>query len=110
MTSKDNQAQLVELPTLSPTANSSGGVNLIEAHLDLIRSVKVKVTAVLGSAEMSVGELSALKDGSQIKLDRAAGAAVDILLEGQVVARGQLVAVDDNFGVRITEVTTPSKK
>jgi flagellar motor switch protein FliN len=99
--------QLVELPDL-PDLDSQGPT-LFDGHLSLIRSVKVKLEARVGGATLTVGELSALKDGSVIQLDRAAGAPIDILLEGHVIARGVLVAVDDEFGVRITETVQAVK-
>jgi flagellar motor switch protein FliN/FliY len=95
--------QVVELPDASERRQGSGSA-LFEAHLGLIHAVKVRLAASLGSATLTVGELSALKEGAVLTLDRAVDEPVDILLEGQVIARGRLVAVDDSFGVSITEI------
>jgi flagellar motor switch protein FliN/FliY len=103
---KKNPPQLVELPELSEPQGPPAGPPVIEAHFGLIRSVKVKLSVNLGGAVLTVGDLGALKDGSVLKLDRAAGEPVDVVLEGQVIARGRLVAVDDNFGVVITEIAS----
>jgi flagellar motor switch protein FliN/FliY len=65
--------------------------------------VKVRLRVSVGQATLSIGELLALKEGGVLKLDAALDLPVEILLDDKVVARGQLVAVDDNFGVRITE-------
>jgi len=59
---------------------------------------------IVGECSMSVAELFDLRESSVVKLDREAQAPVDVLLDGKRVARGTLVAVDDNFGVRITEI------
>ena len=56
---------------------------------------------------MTVGELLSAKENQVLRLDRTLDQAVDLLLEGQVIARGQLVAVDDYFAVRITELPVP---
>lgn len=101
--------QRVELPDLAGRQPSPNAPAAMEAHLGLIRSVKVRLTAHLGGAQITVGELQALKDGSIVALDRLADEPVDLLLEGQLVARGHLVAVDDNFGVRITEIAAPAR-
>lgn len=101
--------QLIELTDLEERRVPPAGPPAIESHLELIRSVKVRLSASLGEAVLTVGELTSLKDGSVIKLDREAGDPVDIVLEGKVIARGHLVAVDDNFGVRISELAGSSR-
>ncbi|TQV73419.1 flagellar motor switch protein FliN [Exilibacterium tricleocarpae] len=78
---------------------------LLGANLDVIRGVKVKLEVRIGEAEMTVDELLSLGENSVVQLSRPTTAPVDLLLEGKVVARGHLVAVDDNFGVQITELT-----
>ena len=92
-------ASLTEIPAREPQ-----GPTLLGANLQLIQGVKVKLTARIGKAEISVGELFSLKDGSVIKLDRLTDDPIDILLDGRIVARGKLVVSDDYFGVSITEI------
>lgn len=98
--------QLDEIKTGTAKAKAAPWV---EQQIELIRDVKVSVTARLGSSEMSVAHLFALGEGDALKLDRDVNAPVDLLLEGQVIARGQLVVVGENFGVRITEIIRPTK-
>jgi flagellar motor switch protein FliN/FliY len=69
-----------------------------------LRQVRVTLTVRVGAAELSVGELVDARAGQVVRLDRAPEEPVDVLLDGQVVARGTLVAVDERFAVRITEV------
>lgn len=69
-----------------------------------LRNVRVKLTICVGTAEVTVGELLGAKAHHVVKLDSAVDQPVDVLLDGQVVARGTLVAVEDRFGVRITEL------
>jgi flagellar motor switch protein FliN len=99
--------QVLELP--SAADRQEQGAPLLSGQLGLIQGVKVRLAASLGSASLTVAELFALKDGSVLKLDRSIDEPVEIMLEGQVIARGRLVAVDDSFGVSITEIATAGK-
>lgn len=74
------------------------------ANLDVLMNVPLQVTAELGKARMSVAEVLKLGSGAIVELDRLAGGPVDLLVNDKLVARGEVVAVDDNFGVRITEL------
>lgn len=73
-------------------------------NLDVLMHVPLTVTAELGTSKMSVSEVLKLGTGSIIELDRLAGGPVDLLVNNKLVARGEVVAVDENFGVRITEL------
>lgn len=84
-----------------------GGGNPAAARprdLDLLGDVDMEVTVQLGAIRMSVRDLLALQQGSVIELDRAAGAAVDILVNGRLLAKGDVVVIDEELGVRITEI------
>lgn len=72
--------------------------------LEMLRDVAMEVTAQIGSTRMTVSELLTLSDGAVIELDRAAGAPADLLVNGHLIARGEVVVVDENFGLRITEI------
>jgi flagellar motor switch protein FliN/FliY len=96
------QAQIVELTEVAATAGS--GAAVMAGNLHLLDSVPVQVSVLLGQAHTTVGELMALKEQSVLKVERAVDAPVDVVVNGNVVARGQLVVVDDNFGVRITHI------
>ena len=91
----------IELMSLEP---HSAGAPLLPPRLAPFAGVKTTVNVVAGRAEASVGELLALKEGAVLSLDRAVDAPFDVVLDGTVLARGQLVAVGEHFGVRITEV------
>lgn len=89
-----------------PGASSPGGLPLVRDGHPL-RSVRVRLQVCVGQAEMTVAQLLGAKEAEVLLLDRTVEEPVDLLLEGQVVARGQLVAVDGTFGVRITELPLP---
>jgi flagellar motor switch protein FliN/FliY len=73
-------------------------------NLDLLMNVSLGVTVELGRCSMRVGDVLKLGKGSIVELDRAAGEPVDVLINRRLVARGEVVAVDDRFGVRLTEL------
>lgn len=72
--------------------------------LALLGDVALEVTVQLGTVKLTVRELLALREGSVLELDRAAGAAVDVLVNGRLIARGDVVVIDEELGVRITEI------
>ena len=74
------------------------------AGLDLLRDVEMEVTAELGRTRMTVRELLSLAPGAVVELDRAAGSPADLLVNGTLIARGEVVVVDEDFGIRITEI------
>ncbi len=73
-------------------------------NIDLLMNVSLAVSAELGRCKMRVSDVLKLGRGSIVELDRLAGAPIDVLVNGRIVARGEVVAVDDRFGVRVTEV------
>jgi flagellar motor switch protein FliN/FliY len=74
--------------------------------LELLRDVNMDVTAQIGSTRMTISELLALNEGAVVELDRAAGAPADLLVNGHLIARGEVVVIDENFALRITEIVT----
>lgn len=91
-----------ESASFEPLSGSvtTGSVRAVE----LLNDVEMGVTAELGRTRMTVRELLAMQPGSIVELDRAAGSPVDLLVNGTLVARGEVVVIDEEFGVRITEI------
>jgi flagellar motor switch protein FliN/FliY len=83
-----------------PMAGLTGG----ERSLDLLHGVEMTVTVELGRTKMLLRDLLALQTGSVIELDRAAGSPVDVLINDNLLARGEVVVLDDEFGVRILDI------
>jgi flagellar motor switch protein FliN/FliY len=75
--------------------------------MDLLRDVQMDVTVELGRTSMTVHDLLSLQPGSVVELDRAAGSPADILVNGQLIARGEVVVVDEDYAIRVTEIVTP---
>ncbi len=74
------------------------------SNIDLLLDVSMRVTVELGRTRMKLAQILELQVGSVIELDRLAGDPVDILINDHMVARGEVVVVEDKFGVRITEM------
>lgn len=83
---------------------AAGGVEGAPIGLDSLLEVPVRVTVQIGRARMTLGELVKLGPGSLVPLDREAHEPADILVNGKVVARGEVVTIDASYGVRITSV------
>jgi flagellar motor switch protein FliN/FliY len=74
--------------------------------LDVLLDIEMPVTVRIGSAQMTFGEVMGLNTGSLVEFDRAAEEPVDVLVNDRVVARGEIVMVQGNYGVRITEISS----
>jgi flagellar motor switch protein FliN len=74
--------------------------------IDMLRDVEMEVTCELGRTRMAVRQLLALAPGDVVELDRLAGSPADLLVNGTLLARGEVVVVDESFGLRITEIVT----
>ena len=109
----DTDAQ-VPLPDLNaadapPTADDIGyneeeNASRIAADLEAVFDVPVQVSAVLGRSKMDVGELLKLGPGTVLELDRRVGESIDIYVNNRLVARGEVVLVEDRLGVTMTEI------
>ncbi|HLG72170.1 MAG TPA: flagellar motor switch protein FliN [Chloroflexota bacterium] len=89
-------------------ATSAEGASM--ANIDLILDVQLRVTVELGRKLMSVRDILALGPGSVVELDKVAGEPVDVLVNDRLIATGEVVVADDNFGVRITDIVNPAKR
>ncbi len=78
--------------------------------MDLLLDVPLDLSVELGRARMSIQDLLNLSPGSVIELDKIAGEPLDFMVNGRLVARGEAVVVNDKFGVRITDIVSPSER
>jgi flagellar motor switch protein FliN/FliY len=99
-------------PTVSPVQFAPLGPStpaVPAANVQLLLDVSMQITVELGRAQLTVARLLELAPGSVIELDRLAGEPLDVVVNGKLIARGEVVVVDENFGVRITEVLPPRR-
>jgi flagellar motor switch protein FliN/FliY len=82
----------------------TSGKRLFGNAMEVIREMKIKIHASAGQCDLTVQELLDLRENAVLTLDKLTTDPVDIMVDGKIIARGMLVAVEDNFGVRITEI------
>jgi flagellar motor switch protein FliN len=98
---------VIQLPELPEPNHDTAAVLPLRLDGHPLHQVKTRLQVCVGEANVTVGELLGAKENQVLRLDRTLDQAVDLLLEGQVVARGQLVAVNGYFALRITELPLP---
>lgn len=97
-------------PMASETTGSGAAGISGSTAINMLMDVNLLFTVELGRTQMSVKHVLELQKGSVVELDRVAGEAVDIYVNEHLMARGEVVVVDDKFGVRITELIAPETK
>ncbi len=85
-------------------AQNGGGAPLLNGNIDLLMDVPLNVTVEIGKTRKKMRDIMEFSQGTIIDLEKQAGAPVDVVVNGQLIARGDVVVIDDNFGVRITEI------
>lgn len=86
---------------------ASGG---LVGNLGLLANIQVKLTVEVGSAQITLQELLRLNEGSVVELNRLAGDPLDILVNGTAIAKGEVVIVGEEFGIRFGEIVDPQKR
>lgn len=89
---------------------AGGSAENAEVNLDLVLDVPVNVSLRVGSTDISIRDLVKLVEGSVVALDRDASEPMDVLINGTLIAHGEIVVVDDRFGVRLTDVVSPLER
>ena len=93
-------------PEEDPTTPQRDGTE----NLKVLENIDVALTVEVGGAEIKIRELLRLGEGSVVELDRLAGDPLDILANGTMIAKGEIVMVGERFGVRFTEIVDPEKR
>jgi len=110
--SGDKTASQDEAANYAPDELNDGGTAAgdSEVNLDLVLDIPVNVSLRVGSTEISIRDLVKLVEGSVVALDRDASEPMDVLVNGTLIAQGEIVVVDDRFGVRLTNVVSPIER
>lgn len=103
-------AQGVPVQAAQFTPLSTTPVQVNEANIGLILDVPLQVTVELGRTKKSIKDILELSNGSIVELDKLAGESVDIHVNGKLLAKGEVVVIDENFGVRITDIVSPEER
>lgn len=102
----ENAVADASFPELDGAGDTADGA----PNLDLVRDIEVTLTVELGRTDMIIQEILELTPGKVIELEKLAGEPLDILVNGRLLARGEVVVVDENFGVRITSIMDPRSR
>ena len=103
---EERDVEKVEAQTLNDNmADAQGDVNL-----DVILDIPVTIAMEIGRTRISIRNLLQLNQGSVIELDRLAGEPMDVLVNGTLVAHGEVVVVNEKFGIRLTDVISPAER
>lgn len=100
-------AQPVDIfPSFGGNTGNSGMMN----ELDMILDIPVQMSVELGRTKITIKNLLQLAHGSVVELDAMAGEPMDVLVNGTLIAQGEVVVVNDKFGIRLTDIITPSER
>lgn len=105
-----NEQLAAENSQSAAAAVSEAPVAALSEDLNLVLDIPVNMTVELGRTRMTIKELLRLNQGSVVPLEGLAGEPLDILINGYLIAQGEVVVVSDKFGVRITDIITPSER
>ncbi len=100
-------------PLSPPSGNSAEGIDSAatgDVNLDVILEVPVTLSLEVGRTRIPIRNLLQLNQGSVVELDRAAGDPLDVFVNGTLVAHGEVVIVNDKFGIRLTDVVSPAER
>jgi flagellar motor switch protein FliN/FliY len=100
----ESEIQFEALTAPAPAASASG------ADLGRVIDVPVELAVEIGRTTMTIGETLSLAPGSIVSLNRLAGEPVDLLVNGKVIAQGEVVVIDEEFGLRITDIVSASQR
>ena len=101
-----DQKQAPALPDLQDSGTRTGD----DVNLDVILDIPVTLSIELGRTKIAIRNLLQLNQGSVVELDRLAGAPMDVLVNGTLIAHGEVVVVNEKFGIRLTDVISPAER
>ena len=97
-------------PTVSADSQPAAAVTMGDSKLEVILDVPVTLTLEVGRTRLPIRSLLQLAQGSVVELERAAGDPLDVFVNGTLVAHGEVVVVNDKFGIRLTDVISPAER
>ena len=100
------KAENVQLDKLQSSASSSGD----DINLDVILDIPVTIAMEIGNTKITIRNLLQLNQGSVVELDRMAGEPLDVVVNGTLIAHGEVVVVNEKFGIRLTDIISPAER
>lgn len=109
-TGDEAEGTQVERAQFNPLHPEGGASVSSDSNLDIILDVPVSLSMEIGRTTISIRNLLQLNQGSVVELDRLAGEPLDVLVNGTLVAHGEVVVVNEKFGIRLTDVVSPAER
>jgi len=109
MSETENELESAQLDELDAT-KSADTSSQESPDLEVVLDIPVKLSMEVGATQISIRNLLQLNQGSVIELERLAGEPLDVLVNGTLIAHGEVVVVNDKFGIRVTDVISPSER
>lgn len=100
----------VEQAPMQNLVADNNGVNMGDANLDVILDIPVNISMEVGGSKISIRNLLKLNQGSVVELDRLAGEPLDVLVNGTLIAHGEVVVVNEKYGIRLTDVISAAER
>ena len=97
-------------PAVFENFNDTAGKNAMMQELDMILDIPIQVSVELGRTRIAIKNLLQLAHGSVVELDAMAGEPMNVFVNGTLIAQGEVVVVNDKFGVRLTDIISPSER
>jgi flagellar motor switch protein FliN/FliY len=101
-----DELKQVEAPSLQASSSAQSG----DVNMEVILDIPVTIAMEIGRTKLSIRNLLQLNQGSVVELDRMAGEPMDVLVNGTLVAHGEVVVVNEKFGIRLTDVISPADR
>ena len=105
-----SSAPAAQPAAIFPSFGEESSKNGMMKELDMILDIPVQLTVELGRTKITIKNLLQLAHGSVVELDALAGEPMDVLVNGTLIAQGEVVVVNDKFGIRLTDIITPSER
>ena len=99
-----------ELVTLDKLVSSSSSFSGDDINLDVILDIPVTISMEIGNTKINIRNLLQLNQGSVVELDRMAGEPLDVVVNGTLIAHGEVVVVNEKFGIRLTDIISPAER
>lgn len=110
MTENSNKEDEYERADFKKLNDSSNQLSTNDANLDVILDIPVTLSMEIGRTEIPIHNLLQLNQGSVVELDRLAGEPMDVLINGTLIAHGEVVVINEKFGIRLTDVVSPAER
>ena len=108
---KENQSSVTVQPIqFAPINQGVTPPPVSNANFELVQDILLRMSVELGRSELTIRDVLDLTRGSVIELDRIAGESVDLMANGKLIARGEIVVIEDNFGFRVTSIVSPQER